>query len=169
MYCWPALDGVVGDGGAAVSAKEIAGFAKNRANVAGRTVDKVKVTFFMIVIIQRTRMKLKFLEGLFKKIPPIEEISSRNVKIISTVILGLFTILTVSGFFEILGVKTQYNIRQFFPVYHPLLRQDEIVKEKFKINEAAPYLVVATLPHDGESDWSSKEHIDAIRTLTEKF
>jgi predicted RND superfamily exporter protein len=113
-------------------------------------------------------MKLKFLEGLLRKIPRIEEISSRNIKIGAAAVMGVFIILTISGFFEILGVKTQYNIRQFFPDYHPLLRQDEIVKEKFKINDVAPYLLVASLPRDGESDWATKAHLDAVRAVTEK-
>src|ERR1700678_470608 len=60
-----------------------------------------------------------------------QEIFTKNVKILSWLALGLFGLLTFVGTIESLNLKTQYKLRQFFPRYHPLLRQDEIVTSRF--------------------------------------
>ena len=84
-------------------------------------------------------------------------------------IIVLFSLLTLLGIFQVLNVKTEYNLRQFFPSYHYLLKQDDQVKERFNFGEeAAPFLIVATI-NDEEKDWGNKEYLDIVKKLTEKL
>ena len=72
------------------------------------------------------------------------------------------------GIFHVTGVKTQYNLRQFFPVYHPLLKQDQLVKERFSIGDGSPFLLVANIESPSD-DWSNKDHLETVKVLTEKL
>jgi predicted RND superfamily exporter protein len=94
--------------------------------------------------------------------------SPEFVKLFSIGVIGLFICLTLIGFFNVLNVKTEYNLRQFFPTYHPLLRQDEIVKSRFQGLDAAPFLLVAELK-DPDDSWIEKTHLDEIKKLTEEL
>jgi len=90
------------------------------------------------------------------------------VKLLSIVTICVFTCFTVIGFFQILNVKTEYNLRQFFPTYHPLLKQDELVKNRFQGIDAAPFLLVAEMKDISDS-WLEMDHLDEVKKLTEKI
>ena len=81
-------------------------------------------------------------------------------------VMLLFLLLAVVGGIESLGLKTQYNIRQFFPKYHPLLRQDEIVTARFHLQESSPVLIVVRIPDQTSEDWTTTAHLQAVRDLT---
>lgn len=116
-------------------------------------------------------MKMDWLPRIKKYLSPwlsFEKMSRKNVKKLSIGILALASALTILGAFQILGIKTEYNLRKFFPTYHPLLRQDEQVRERFHINEFSPFILLVQ-PKQIEKDWSEKGYLDSIRTLTEKI
>jgi uncharacterized protein len=111
---------------------------------------------------------MKFISRFYKKIPPIDEIRPLQAKIAAICIVSLFMLLTALGIFHVTGVKTEYTLRQFFPTYHPLLKQDQMVKDRFALGDGSPYLLVANIESQSD-DWSNKAHLDAVKALTEKI
>src|SRR6185312_11954850 len=111
---------------------------------------------------------MKQIEQIVKKIPPIDEIRPLHAFFAAVGVVVLFTLLTLMGIFHVTGIKTNYSLRQFFPVHHPLLEQDDQVKERFALGGSSPFLIVANIKSQTD-DLSNKSHLDAVKGLTEKI
>ncbi len=90
---------------------------------------------------------------------------TKKLKLLSALILALFMSLTIFGVFEVFSVKTEYNLDQFFPTNHHLLKQNENIKNRFHLNDSSPLLIVAKLKDDTKS-WTAKPYLSSLKKLT---
>ena len=79
-------------------------------------------------------------------------------------ILAVSLLIVVYAGFQILDLPSNYNVRQFFPRVNPLMRQDEILTQKFKLGDSSPFLIVASLQKSPE-DWSVPAYLEAVKSL----
>ena len=79
----------------------------------------------------------------------------------------LFIILNVFFFQKVLNIKTHYSLDQFQPKEHPLLTMDHNVRERFKISNSLPYLVL--LRSTTEKSWIHGQYIDELSRLTKEI
>jgi predicted RND superfamily exporter protein len=93
--------------------------------------------------------------GILKRITAIQYV---------WLVLSLFAIIITYAGFQVLEIPSNYNVRQFFPRVNPLMRQDEIVSNKFKLDESSPFLIVASLAQ-APDDWSTQAHLDQVKSL----
>ncbi len=79
----------------------------------------------------------------------------------------LFIILNVFFFQKVLNIKSHYSLDQFQPKEHPLLTMDHNVRERFKISNSLPYLVL--LRSTTGKSWIHGQYMDELSRLTKEI
>ena len=65
---------------------------------------------------------------------------------------------------EIVNLKTEYSVDQFYPKSHPLLIHHDEIRKEFRLHEEQPYLFVISYPR--EDSWVEPGKIARLKTLS---
>ncbi len=79
----------------------------------------------------------------------------------------LFVFLNIFFFQKVLDVKTHYSLDQFQPKDHPLLTMDQNVRERFRISQSLPYLIL--LRSTTEKNWIHSQYLEELSRLTKEI
>lgn len=88
-----------------------------------------------------------------------------SVKSICISSLILIFSLTLLSLFALPKLQTQYSLKQFLPKENALLKEDEITRKTFQLNDVQPFIITAKVKDTTES-WFHKSHIDTLAQLT---
>lgn len=81
-------------------------------------------------------------------------------------ILGWVLVLSTVAWsvWEIVNLKTEYSVDQFYPKSHPLLIHHDEIRKEFRLHEEQPYLFVISYPR--EDSWVEPGKIARLKTLS---
>lgn len=83
--------------------------------------------------------------------------------IVRLIWIFVFISLTWSCY-KLFNLRTEYSIDQFYPKDHTLLKNHDLIKNQFRLNEESPYLFVIQL---NESDsWLAPKNIHKLQKIT---
>lgn len=66
--------------------------------------------------------------------------------------------------YKLLNLRTEYSIDQFYPKDHTLLKNHDLIKHQFRLNEESPYLFVVQL--NDEDSWLAPKNIHKLQKIT---
>lgn len=69
--------------------------------------------------------------------------------------------------YQVTKLKTAYSVKQFYPAQHELLKNDQKIRNMFRLNEKSPFLFV--IQFDKKDSWLKKENIEKLKELTLNF
>lgn len=96
-------------------------------------------------------------------------LSDRSVKIycwaLGAVLLGVVVLFAVRA----LHLTTQYSVNEFFPKYHPVLREQQETERRFQLAETPSYLMALSLKSSIKGDWLSPQKMQSLSELTKKI
>ncbi len=80
--------------------------------------------------------------------------------------LGWLLVINVVGWsaWQVMKLKTEYSVDQFYPKSHPLLVHHEVIRKEFRLHEEQPYLYVIRYPR--EETWVEPGKIERLKTLS---
>lgn len=78
--------------------------------------------------------------------------------------LAVFHVIGWSGW-QVMKLRTEYSVDQFYPKAHPLLRHDDQIRREFRLHEEQPYLYVLRFPR--EESWVEPGKIERLKKLSE--
>lgn len=80
--------------------------------------------------------------------------------------IWVFTLIIFTwSAFKLFNLKTEYSIDQFYPKDHLLLKNHDLIKTQFRLNEESPYLFVVQLS-DSDS-WLAPNNIHKLQKITQ--
>ena len=92
--------------------------------------------------------------------------SVRTIKLGAGLLLLALFFVTGFGLVSLRWLKTQYSMRQFMPLNHPLYTSDTEIKKKFRLIEEQPILVTIELLDSEKGTWLSPERLDLVKQAT---
>lgn len=83
--------------------------------------------------------------------------------------LGWLLVVHVLGWssWQVLKLRTEYSVDQFYPKAHPLLHHHDEIRKEFRLHEEQPYLFVLSYPR--EESWVEPGKIERLKKLTARL
>ncbi len=80
--------------------------------------------------------------------------------------LGWLLVVNVVGWsaWEVMKLRTEYSVDQFYPKEHPLLQHHDQIRKEFRLHEEQPYLYVIQYPR--EETWVEPGKIERLKKLS---
>ena len=106
---------------------------------------------------------MKLLNGFYKI-----KLLSKNTKTVQVFYRTSLVILSVIFFvclFQITKLKSEYNVKQFFPKSHPLLIEEAKTKAAFKLQEKSPLILIVS--QKDNQIWLNQKSYAVLKKLTE--
>ncbi len=73
----------------------------------------------------------------------------------------------VWSLWEVMKLRTEYSVDQFYPKEHALLQHHDLIRKEFRLHEEQPYLYVIQYPR--EETWVEPGKIERLKKLSKKL
>jgi predicted RND superfamily exporter protein/outer membrane lipoprotein-sorting protein len=90
----------------------------------------------------------------------------KNAKRFATLVILAFVGLGAVSALSLHKLRSEYSMKQFLPLKHPLILADDKNKARFQLPELEPFFALVSLP---QGDWLEKPHADRLQKITEEF
>lgn len=88
-------------------------------------------------------------------------------KILNYSITAICFLTLFISFYFIFNTRFEFSMKQFYPMTHPLLQQEEKVSKLFKLDKSSTLILL--LQTNDHSSWLESKNYNSLKTLTELF
>lgn len=105
---------------------------------------------------------MKLLKGFEQKILSIKDV--KTVKVFYRTAIVFFSVIFLACLVQVTKLKSEYNVKQFFPKSHILLSEEQQIKDQFKLQDKSALLLIISLKSG--STWLNKGSLVKLKKLT---
>lgn len=106
---------------------------------------------------------MESIKRLSKKI--LFGLSAKSVKVLNTCMLAFLICLFLSSLYALRNLKSEYNVKQFFPKHHTLLSAEKHVAETFKLQEKSSVAIL--IDNTEKKSWINRKSLKTLGRLND--